>query len=189
MNAQLIEKRDLITSVLLCRLPLLALQLFCRLVLLLFLILDSPLVCRPVLDLPLVCCLFLLVLEPLLFCCLSLLVLKPLLFHRLILCLLRFLHLQLFCHPFLCSVQLFLILHLQLSKHSNKPCQRSFCAIQPALQSTFIRFRLSTYYLTKPTTSGLLIQHFLTLAHLPAIMFEKRLTWALRNAVAPLQSS
>ena len=175
-NAWLREKRDSISSVLLCGLPLLALQLFRRLVLLLFLVLDPPLLSRLVLDPSLVCCLSLLVVEPLLLCCF-------------VLCPLQFLDLQLFCCPFLCSVQLFLILHLQLSEHLNKPCQMSLSAVQPALQSLFVWFRLSANCPTKPTANGLLIQHSSILAHSPAIMLEKRLTWALRNAVALLQLS
>ena len=52
INARLREKLNLITSMLLCELLLLALQLFYCLVLLLFLVLDLPLFCRLVLNLP-----------------------------------------------------------------------------------------------------------------------------------------
>lgn len=67
-NAQLRKKRNLITSVLLCKLPLQALQLFCYLVQLLFFVLDLSLLCRLVLNLLLICCLFLLILKPSLLC-------------------------------------------------------------------------------------------------------------------------
>ena len=151
MNTRLREKRDLIISMLLYGLLLLAQQLFRHLVLLLFLVLDSPFFCCLVLDPPLVC--------------------------RLIMYPLRFLDLQLFYRPFLCSVQLLLILHLQLSDHSNKLCQMSLCAaVQPALYSLFICFRLLAHWLPKPTTSRILIQHLSTLAYLSAIILEMRLT-------------
>ena len=144
MNAWLREKCDSITSMLLCGLLLLALQLFHRLVLLLSLVLDPPLFCCLILDPPLVCCL-------------SLLVLKPLLLCRLVLCPLRFLDLQLFWCFFLCLVQLYLILHLQPSEYSNKPCQMSLGAVQPALHGLFVRFCLLARRMTKLTASGLLI--------------------------------
>lgn len=92
--------------------------------------------------------------------------------------------------PFCVLGQLVLILHLQLLEYSNKFCQISFCAaIQLALQNFFIRFCLFAYCLTKSTANKILIQYSSTLAYLPAIILEKRLTWPLRNADALLQSS
>lgn len=145
INVRLRGKCDSITSVLLYGLPLLALQLFSCLVLFLFFVLDSSFLCCHVLDFPLVYHLFLLVLEYLLLCCL---VLYPR----------RFIYLQLFYCLFLCLVQLFLILHLQLLKHLNKPCQMSLCtAIQLALKAFFVYFHLLAYCSTKPTVNRLLI--------------------------------
>ena len=59
----------------------------------------------------------------------------------------------------LCSVQLQLGLHFQLSKHSNKPCQMSFWALDqpaPALQNLFIRFRCLAFCPRKVIVSGFL---------------------------------
>lgn len=128
INERLRKKRNLITAVLLCGLSLLALQLFCYFVL-----------------------------DPAHVCCLSLLILELLQLCRLVLCLLQILDLQLFCCFFFYSVQLLLVLHLKLSKHSNKPYQTSFCAFQLALQSLFVCFRLSACCPIKLTTSRLLI--------------------------------
>lgn len=59
----------------------------------------------------------------------------------------------------------------------NKPCQMSFCtAVQPVLQNLFIRFHFLACCPTKPTINGFLIQDSSTLAHLPVIMIEKKLT-------------
>lgn len=58
-----------------------------------------------------------------------------------------------------------------------------------SLTKHFVCFRLSSHCSTKPTISGFLIEHLSTLVHLLAIMLEKRLTWALLNAVTLLQSS
>lgn len=144
-NVWLREKRDSITFLLLYELPLLALQLFCCLVLLLFLVLDPPLFCHLILDLSLICHLFLFILELLLLYCLTV-------------CPLWFLDLQLLCCPFLCLVQLLLILHLQFLKYSNEPSQINFCAaVQLVLQSHFICFYFLACCPTKPIASALLI--------------------------------
>lgn len=128
-----------------------------------FLLLVLQFIYQLILDFPLVNCLFLFVLKLLLFYCL-------------VLCLLQFLDLSLFYCFFLYLIQLFLILHLQLSKDSNKLYLISVCNVQLVLQSFFIYFRLFACCLTKSIASRLLIQHLSTLAYLPAIMLEKRLT-------------
>lgn len=109
-----------------------------------FLLLALQLIYQLVLDFPLVNCLFLFVLKLLLLYCL-------------VLCLLQFLDLSLFYCFFLYSIQLFLILHLQLSKHSNKLYLISVCNVQLVLQSFFIYFCLFPCCLTKSIASRLLI--------------------------------
>ena len=76
-----------------------------------------------------------------------------------------------------------------VSKHLNKPCQKSLYAIQLAIQSLFVCFLIFARCPTKPTASKLLLKHPSILAYLSTIILEKRLTLALQNVVSYLQWS
>lgn len=132
------------------------------------LLLDLQLICRLVLLCPLYHLIIFCPLYHLLFCLLYLVLLCPL-SHPLF-CLLYCLFLCPLCRLFLCplsrlvlySIQLQLILHLQLLKYSNKPCQMSFyTAVQlaSALQSLFVRFQLLARCPRKTILSGLLTRY------------------------------